>query len=196
MQATVVSICFENSSKEYQYLLDSNAQNVKIGTQYRIPKGVSKYGTIFSVITVKSIKTVDVLPTVVTSGIKLNSSNYMANTYRLASERLKELRTPEPSQQQKVIPTPQPTVTVVKPITQKVKLTAEGEMTLHNYIKKYCYYYKKAVLAPYGLRYLFQYRKLIKARNTLVTFLKKHGMNSVILNEYGETQLSQLVETK
>lgn len=187
MKLTLVNICFNNSSKQYQYLLDSDEKNVKIGVDYKIPTGFNKHGTIFKTITVVSMTTVDSLPNIVTSGIKLNSTNFMANTYSLSSERIRRLRMVDKKPVIKV-------ETEVKPIILKTEPSK-----LKQYIDDYCIYFNKVtsrlmwkITLPKGQRFRNNCNKLIETIDNLVAYLTKYGYNSVLLGKYGVRSLATL----
>lgn len=191
MEFKIVNICFEYSSKEYQYLLEST-DDVKIGATYKIPSGVNKYGTMFKYIKVKSIQTVNVLPSIVTSGVKLNSKNYMANTYRIADERLKTLRAVKPI----TMPTPTPVVVatpkpveVQTPTIEQTTISQEVWDRINGYAEKYYTYRNKCytrrmwrVSLPYGIVYKKNIKKLRQTISDLKIILKQYNRNRILVS--------------
>ena len=189
MEFKIANICFEYSSKEYQYLLEST-DDVKIGAIYKIPSGVNKYGTMFKYIKVKSIQTVNVLPSIVTSGVKLNSKNYMANTYRIADERLKTLRAAKPI----AMPTPTPVVVATpKPVITTQPLSMIEQRTLQKYLKQYCKNHDRMVKFRYGTkRYQRAYKNCVSIGEKIQNIAKQHNITFLKCGKHGEIPVENI----
>ena len=84
----IISITFNNSDKEYSYLLDSKSFVIpkKNDLLYR-SEGFKKGITFAAILKVKNIIDVEDIPDYVTSGIKILDINLYCQTYKLEQKK-------------------------------------------------------------------------------------------------------------
>ena len=116
----ILTISFNSSPKQYQYLLDLNTKIVpKVGdTLQRIEGcyGKSKYSTELHVV---SIKEANVLPNIVTSVIVINNSKLECVTHTLSTKTIETLRASSTSEKTAMIP---PTAPAKKGLSYEERL--------------------------------------------------------------------------
>jgi len=74
---TIIEISFNNSLKQYKYLLKGEA-DLKIGRQYKMIKGISRGSLIYDIITVKTFYQVDALPDIVTKYLEFQNTKVIS----------------------------------------------------------------------------------------------------------------------
>ena len=124
----IITITFENSLKEYSYLLDSKSFLIPKNKDRLYQSEGSRFGRNFAtILNVKRVIDVDVLPAYITSAIQILDINLMCKTYKIKkTEQIKMDLSPSSSLSSDSLPFSVAQL-IQKKMEEKVKKYLKGE---------------------------------------------------------------------